>query len=107
MAPRTESSSNLLGQHTMSRVMSESDMSANEGVNHRDYTVKRSKLIGLINWSHVIGTFAPHAFILALAASAGQLIYNYALNGGNPVREEVRGEDERGRWDEGKVLRTL
>lgn len=88
MAPRTESSSNLLGQHTMSRVMSESDMSAGEGVNHRDYTVKRSKLIGLINWSHVIGTFAPHAFILALAASAGQLIYNYALNGGNPVREE-------------------
>lgn len=72
----------------MSRVMSESDMSANEGVNHRDYTVKRSKLIGLINWSHVIGTFAPHAFVIALAASVAQLTYNYAWNVSNPVAEE-------------------
>ena len=56
--------------------------------NFLQFKVKRSKLIGLINWSHVIWTFAPHALALALLTSISQLIYNYAWLGANPVKDE-------------------
>ncbi len=87
MAPRssTETSGGMPRQ--LSRVTSESDFSSSETIEHRDYKVRKSSLIGLINWSHVIGTFAPHAFIISLAALTSQLIYNYALNS-SPVRAE-------------------
>jgi len=88
MSPRSASSSNLGREHAMSRVMSHSDLSDADTVEHRDYKVKRSKLIGLINWSHVIWTFAPHALALALLTSISQLIYNYAWLGANPVKDE-------------------
>jgi len=34
---------------------------------YRDYRVKKSSLIGMINWSHVIGTYLPHIFTLGIA----------------------------------------
>lgn len=67
---------------------SESDFSAGEQIDHRDYKVRKSSLIGLINWSHVLTTFVPHAFILSTLLSITHLIYNYALRD-NLVRDEI------------------
>ncbi|GMH66853.1 hypothetical protein TrST_g7501 [Triparma strigata] len=86
MAPRSESQTNL--PRNMSRVMSESDFSGTDQIDHRDYKVRKSALIGLINWSHVVGTFVPHAFLLSVVFSVSQLIYNYAWLANNPVRDE-------------------
>mmetsp|Transcript_19753 Transcript_19753/g.39497 ORF Transcript_19753/g.39497 Transcript_19753/m.39497 type:complete len:532 (-) Transcript_19753:132-1727(-) len=85
MAPRTESSSSL--NRSMSRVMSESDFSAGETVNHRDYKVRKSSLIGLINWSHVMSTFSPYFLMVASTLFMAQLAYNYAFLP-NPVKSE-------------------
>lgn len=67
MAPqgknRTEESA------TMRRVDSDSDMSAASEAStksHRDYRVRKSKLIGMINWTHVIGTYSLQLFIAGI-----------------------------------------
>lgn len=41
---------------------------------YRDYNVRKSSLIGMINWSHVIGTFLPHIFTLGVAVLFGLII---------------------------------
>lgn len=55
--------------NTMRRVDSESDMSvASEasGRGYRDYRVRKSNLIGMVNWTHVIGTYIPQIFVAGL-----------------------------------------
>jgi predicted naringenin-chalcone synthase len=53
----------------LTRVDSESDMSvAGENTkSYRDYRVRKSSLIGLVNWTHVIGTFTPHLLVAGIA----------------------------------------
>jgi len=41
---------------------------------YRDYSVRKSSLIGMINWSHVMGTFLPHIFTLGVAVLFGLII---------------------------------
>lgn len=54
---------------SMRRVDSESDMSvASEtgGKSHRHYRVRKSNLIGLVNWTHVVATYIPHIFVAGI-----------------------------------------
>jgi len=42
---------------------------------YRDYRVRKSSLIGMINWSHVIGTYLPHLFTLGIFTLLGLVIH--------------------------------
>jgi 3-ketoacyl-CoA synthase len=46
-----------------------SSMSGNGGntPKHRNYHVRKSNLIGMVNWTHVITTYIPHLFVLGIA----------------------------------------
>jgi len=57
----------------MRRSGSETDFSEAEG-GPREYRVRKSSLIGLINWSHVFTVYSPHIFVAALVALIAQLI---------------------------------
>lgn len=49
--------------------------------------VRKSSLIGLINWSHVMSTFSPYFLMVASTLFMAQLAYNYAFLP-NPVKSE-------------------
>jgi len=53
----------------MRRVDSESDMSVaseSSSKSYRDYRVRKSHLIGMVNWTHVFGTYFPQLFIAGI-----------------------------------------
>lgn len=61
-------------------VASLSDLAdVSEGGNTKEYRVKRSKLIGMIDWAHVIGVHAPQLMILGILVMVGQLINQVAM----------------------------
>lgn len=69
MAPRSATSGG------MTRTGSESDFSeAGDKRSYRDYRVRRSNLIGMVNWTHVFGTHAPHIFVAGLIVLLFQII---------------------------------
>mmetsp|Transcript_6648 Transcript_6648/g.9719 ORF Transcript_6648/g.9719 Transcript_6648/m.9719 type:complete len:565 (-) Transcript_6648:232-1926(-) len=64
-------------QQPIRRIDSETDFSEGEDgpkVSYRDYRVKKSKLIGMINWTHVIGTYFPHIIALGIAVLLGLVV---------------------------------
>jgi len=66
----------------MRRVPSESeisDMEDSSKKSYRDYKVKRSHLIGMINWTHVFGTYIPYIFPIGLIVLFGQIIYQIGV----------------------------
>lgn len=66
----------------MRRMDSETDFSEMENASkksYRDYRVRKSSLIGMINWSHVIGTFLPHMFIIGIAVLVGQILHQIVI----------------------------
>lgn len=66
MAPQDRSALNV--DNGMRRVSSDSDMSvASDAPTYRNYRVRKSSLIGMVNWSHVISTYIPHLFVLGIA----------------------------------------
>mmetsp|Transcript_58213 Transcript_58213/g.69425 ORF Transcript_58213/g.69425 Transcript_58213/m.69425 type:complete len:560 (+) Transcript_58213:118-1797(+) len=72
MPPRSASNSG-----GMTRVASESDFSEGENgpiKSYRDYKVRRSHLIGMVNWTHVFGTHAPHIFVFGVIVLLSQII---------------------------------
>lgn len=67
MAPQEKNSTEESA--TMRRVDSDSDMSVGSEASsksHRDYRVRKSKLIGMVNWTHVIGTYSLQLFIAGI-----------------------------------------
>lgn len=67
---------------SMRRMDSETDFSEMENASkksYRDYRVRKSSLIGMINWSHVIGTFLPHMFIIGIAVLVGQILHQIVI----------------------------
>eukprot|EP00592_Proboscia_alata_P022907 CAMPEP_0194423948 /NCGR_PEP_ID=MMETSP0176-20130528/23211_1 /TAXON_ID=216777 /ORGANISM="Proboscia alata, Strain PI-D3" /LENGTH=540 /DNA_ID=CAMNT_0039233439 /DNA_START=84 /DNA_END=1703 /DNA_ORIENTATION=- len=62
----------------MKRSGSESSFVADEDnlpkKSYRDYSVRKSSLIGMINWSHVISTYFPHIFTFGIAVFVGLII---------------------------------
>jgi len=63
---------------TLRRSSSESSMSAGEDgpvKTYRDYKVRKSGLIGMINWSHVLGTYLPVLFVLGLGVLFAQIVH--------------------------------
>lgn len=62
----------------MTRVPSESeisDMEDSSRKSYRDYKVKRSHLIGMVNWTHVFRTYIPYIVPIGFIALIGQIIY--------------------------------
>jgi predicted naringenin-chalcone synthase len=69
-------------QNTMQRVDSESDMSVASDTptkSYRDYRVRKSNLIGMVNWTHVIGTYIPHIFVAGIGILVA-LIFHQVIN---------------------------
>ncbi|CAM9485928.1 unnamed protein product [Heterosigma akashiwo] len=50
------------------RNLSASDLSEYETTDPRKYQIRKSKLIGLINWTHVLSTYYPYFFLTVVAA---------------------------------------
>lgn len=74
MPPRA---SETIDNGGLRRCASESDMST-EGEsprNYKDYRYRRSQLIGMINWTHVLGTHVPELMILGIVVLIGQIIH--------------------------------
>ena len=53
------------------------------------YTTKRSKLIGMINWAHVVGTYAPYFVLVILVYCIGQFVYDLRTVGLKTVEDTV------------------
>jgi len=67
MPPRRQDESRV----GITRVISDSDVStmSNDGsTSPRDYRVRKSHLIGMVNWTHVFYTYLPHIFIFGCGA---------------------------------------
>ena len=62
MAPRASPAVSTPMSHSISAVSLQDDPD-DEGPDYREYTTKRSKLIRMIDWSHVFFTFTPHIMI--------------------------------------------
>lgn len=63
------------GDASIRRSGSESDMSQMTGDIPGQYRVRKSSLIGMINWTHVIGTHAPHILACGLIVLLGQIFH--------------------------------
>jgi len=64
------------------RVDSETDVSEVEGTrrDYRYYRVRKSNLIGMINWTHVLSTFYPYFLLLLLLVLSHQIFSAIRLN---------------------------
>lgn len=62
------------GDNSIRRSGSESDFSTVVD-NTAQYKVRKSSLIGMVDWTHVIFTHAPHIFMLGVAILVGQIIH--------------------------------
>jgi len=60
----------------MPRVGSEMSLASagSEATNTREYRVRKSSLIGMINWTHVLLSHAPHLLILGMIILIGQVV---------------------------------
>eukprot|EP00429_Kryptoperidinium_foliaceum_P007578 CAMPEP_0176025146 /NCGR_PEP_ID=MMETSP0120_2-20121206/12297_1 /TAXON_ID=160619 /ORGANISM="Kryptoperidinium foliaceum, Strain CCMP 1326" /LENGTH=556 /DNA_ID=CAMNT_0017358327 /DNA_START=184 /DNA_END=1854 /DNA_ORIENTATION=- len=65
----------------MRRVVSTSELSSgslgsinSDAGTPREYRVRKSKLIGMIDWAHVMLTHAPHLLVLGLVILLGQIV---------------------------------
>jgi predicted naringenin-chalcone synthase len=85
MAPRSASDSASIQNSNsgMKRVSSESDFSEGENgpiKDYRDYRVRKSGLIGMINWTHTIGTYLPLGFMLGIGVLLAQIVHQVVTN---------------------------
>lgn len=81
MPPRAESATMEGSAAPLRRVDSDTSLSDSENgpiKTYRDYRVRKSKLIGMINWTHVIGTYAPHLFVVGIMALLGLIVHQVA-----------------------------
>eukprot|EP00557_Chaetoceros_sp_GSL56_P002163 CAMPEP_0176500598 /NCGR_PEP_ID=MMETSP0200_2-20121128/13653_1 /TAXON_ID=947934 /ORGANISM="Chaetoceros sp., Strain GSL56" /LENGTH=544 /DNA_ID=CAMNT_0017899309 /DNA_START=603 /DNA_END=2237 /DNA_ORIENTATION=+ len=66
----------------MKRVQSESDVSVasteSESPTYRSYHVRKSSLIGMINWTHVFRTYIPHLTVIGIGVLVA-LIFHQVL----------------------------
>uniref|UniRef100_A0A7S4AAA6 3-ketoacyl-CoA synthase n=1 Tax=Pseudo-nitzschia australis TaxID=44445 RepID=A0A7S4AAA6_9STRA len=84
MPPRaaTEGGVGELPSKPIKRVGSMGDISVSgkdEKVSN-DYTTRKSTLIGMINWVHVLSTDAPAIFIFGLVILVGQVVYDVVMD---------------------------
>jgi len=66
------------GEGTLRRSGSESDFSDAENgpiKTYRDYRVRKSSLIGMINWTHVLGTYLPQLFVAGVLVLIAQIVH--------------------------------
>lgn len=78
MPPRSENATGNEGTTAMRRVSSESDFSEAENgprKDYRDYRVRKSSLIGMINWTHVCRVYLPQIYIFGLLFLVAQIIH--------------------------------
>jgi len=65
-------------QETKRGVSVDSDFSEGEDgpiKDYRDYKIRKSSLIGMINWTHVIGTYYPYIMMFGATTLFAQIIY--------------------------------
>jgi len=65
-------------QASIPRTNSETDFSEAENgprKSYRDYKLRKSSVIGMINWSHVIRTYFPHIFVAGVGILVLQIIH--------------------------------
>jgi len=87
MAPRAQDAAAAAAAATppanpMRRVDSDTSLSGAEDgpiKTYRDYRVKKSKLIGMINWTHVFWTYFPQLFVLGILLLVGLIIEQVAV----------------------------
>lgn len=76
MAPK-ENTAGLVDEvprnNSIRRSGSESDFSTVDATTQ--YKVRKSSLIGLVDWGHVIGTHAPHLFLLGVVVLLSQIVH--------------------------------
>lgn len=60
----------------MRRVVSTAEISVgeNESSTSKDYKVRKSSLIGMINWGHVVGTHLPHLMLFGIVVLLAQIV---------------------------------
>lgn len=78
MPPQRNEDVDTVPASTLRRTSSESSMSAAEDgpiTTYRDYKVRKSSLIGMINWSHVLGTYLPVLFVIGLGVLLAQIVH--------------------------------
>jgi len=71
-------------------VDSETDVAGMEDESSREYHVRRSRLIKMINWWHVLMTFLPHIFVLLLCYLASQVTFDLVTIGPTVPLETAR-----------------
>lgn len=70
----------------MRRVVSSSEISVNStdgpptSAKIREYRVRKSSLIGMIDWTHVIGTHAPQLMTVGIVVLLGQIVHQVVNN---------------------------
>lgn len=79
MPPQATQDSN---QSTLRRSGSETDFSEAENgpkKDYRDYRVRKSSLIGMINWVHVFRVYFPHVFVAGIAILFCQIVHQVVI----------------------------
>lgn len=55
---------------------SDGSLASTDTGDHAEYTVQRSRLIGMVNWWHVAMTFYPHVFVTMLCYLTAQITFD-------------------------------
>ncbi|CAB9508700.1 3-ketoacyl-CoA synthase [Seminavis robusta] len=74
-------------QSTMRRSGSESDFSVAGDANSRQYRVRKSSLIGMIDWTHVIGTQAPYLLFFGVVVLLAQILHQVLMDLGATTQQ--------------------
>ncbi|GKY96723.1 hypothetical protein MPSEU_000631800 [Mayamaea pseudoterrestris] len=64
----------------MRRVISGASLSSPNDTPVKEYRVRKSSLIGMINWTHVLGTHLPHLMVLGILILFAQLVHQVVLS---------------------------
>lgn len=88
MPPRAQDMTNDNGHHEMRRVTSDSSLISESSsyYNNRtrisEYRVRKSRLIGMIDWTHVVGTHLPMLIMLGIMVLLAQIVHQVVLEHG-------------------------
>lgn len=67
----------MQAREKIKRVNSDGSLTSTDGPgDHAEYTVRRSRLIGMVNWWHVAMTFYPHILLTMLCYLAAQITFD-------------------------------
>lgn len=76
---------------TMRRVVSSATISVGGAhlVEGRDYKIRKSSLIGMIDWGHVVGTHLPHLMLLGVVLLIAQIVHQVVMDLGMTLQNPV------------------